>query len=418
MKRTKNVFRSLFAVALAVLLLIPVFALCASAEEYSIFKYEISNGEASITRCNNVSGEVIIPDEIDGCPVTCIGEKAFYSYGSTSKYESIIIPDSVKIIGDKAFESCQKLKSINIPNSVTTIGNRAFYDCTNLANVTIGNSVKTIGDSAFSCCQMLKNIIIPNSVTTIGDNAFKYSYRLESIAIPDSVTNIGNGAFWDCFALTSIIIPDSVTAIGDSTFCECYNLVSVSLSNSITSIGTDAFYQCYNLGNIEIPDSVTTIGDFAFCECHGLESITITESVTSIGDNTFKECEKIKICCYRDSYAHKYAVKNNINYMIIPIDSVTVNDVEINYKDSAKIIPEIVSVDGAKYTVEFSSSDPSVVTVDKNGNIYGAGKGSAKITCTVTDENGSKVEDTCTVTVKLQWWQWIIRILLLGFLWY
>lgn len=395
MKRTKNVFRSLFAVALAVLLLLPVFALCASAEKYSIFTYEISNGEAKIKRCNNVSGEVIIPDEIDGCPVTCIGEKAFYSYGSTSKYESIIIPDSVKIIGDKAFESCEKLKSINIPNSVTTIGDRAFYDCTNLANVTIGNSVKTIGDSAFSWCQMLKNITIPNSVTTIGNNAFKDSYRLESIAIPDSVTNIGNGAFWDCFALTSIIIPDSVTAIGDSTFCECRNLVSVSLSNSITSIGRDAFYECYNLKSVEIPDSVT-----------------------SIGDNTFKGCEKIKICCYRDSYAHKYAVDNNINYMIIPIDSVTVNDVEINYKDSAKIIPEIVSVDSAKYTVEFSSSDPSVVTVDNNGNIYGAGKGNAKITCTVTDENGSKVEDTCTVTVKLQWWQWIIRILLLGFLWY
>ena len=70
------------------------------------------------------------------------------------------------------------------------------------------------------------------------------------------------------------------------------------------------------------------------------------------------------------------------------------------------------------YTVEYSSSNPSVAYVDEFGEVYAAGEGSAEITCTVTDEYGNVVTDTCEVKVSFAWWQWIIRILLLGFLWY
>lgn len=43
--------------------------------------------------------------------------------------ESIAIPDSVTVIGEKAFSSCRYLKSIHIPNTVTEIGNKAFCGC-------------------------------------------------------------------------------------------------------------------------------------------------------------------------------------------------------------------------------------------------------------------------------------------------
>ena len=62
--------------------------------------------------------------------------------------------------------------------------------------------------------------------------------------------------------------------------------------------------------------------------------------------------------------------------------------------------------------------NPSVATVDKNGNISTVHKGSTTITCMVTDEYSNIVKDTCTVNVKFQWWQWLIWILLFGFLWY
>ena len=59
-----------------------------------------------------------------------------------------------------------------------------------------------------------------------------------------------------------------------------------------------------------------------------------------------------------------------------------------------------------------------VIGMDEFGEVYAAGEGSAEITCTVTDEYGNVVTDTCEVKVSYAWWQWIIRILLLGFLWY
>ncbi len=100
------------------------------------------------------------------------------------------------------------------------------------------------------------------------------------------------------------------------------------------------------------------------------------------------------------------------------VNDVTVNDVVINYKKSAVIVPDIDIDDGLDYTVEYKSSNSGVVSVDKNGNVYGAKKGSAVITCTVTDELGNEVSDTCTVNVKYTWWQWIIVIVLFGWIWY
>ena len=85
---------------------------------------------------------------------------------------SVIIPESVTLISDCAFEDCTGLTSITIPNSVTSIGNGVFYDCTGLTSIIIPNSVTSIGDDAFSYCSGLTSITIPESVTSIGEEAF------------------------------------------------------------------------------------------------------------------------------------------------------------------------------------------------------------------------------------------------------
>ncbi|MCQ2470488.1 MAG: Ig-like domain-containing protein [Clostridia bacterium] len=100
------------------------------------------------------------------------------------------------------------------------------------------------------------------------------------------------------------------------------------------------------------------------------------------------------------------------------VEKVNVNDVELKYKNTAKITPEVTLDGDVKYTVKYESSNPSVATVDKDGWITTFGKGETKITCTVTDTYGNTVKDTCTVTVKFSFGQWLIWILLFGFLWY
>ena len=100
------------------------------------------------------------------------------------------------------------------------------------------------------------------------------------------------------------------------------------------------------------------------------------------------------------------------------VRDVSVSDIKLNYKKSATIKPTIKADEGAKYTVKYSSSNTKVATVDENGKVYAAKKGSATITCTVTDFNGNTVSDTCKVTVKYSFGQWLIKILLFGWIWY
>jgi hypothetical protein len=161
------------------------------------------------------------------------------------------IPNSVKTIGDRAFDRCESLTSITIPNSVKTIGDRAFARCDGLTSITIPNSVTSIGREAFSYCQGLTSITIPDSVKTIEYATFDACIRLASVTIPNSVTFIGAGAFENCESLTSITIPQSVTSIERMAFAGCDSLKSITLQNSIPpEIGEYAFdeispYACF-----------------------------------------------------------------------------------------------------------------------------------------------------------------------------
>lgn len=86
--------------------------------------------------------------------------------------------------------------------------------------------------------------------------------------------------------------------------------------------------------------------------------------------------------------------------------------VALNYKTKTKL--NLTTALSAKDIV-WESSNTKVATVDANGNVYAAGTGSATITA--KNEKGT-ISDTCKVTVSYAWWQWIIVIVLFGWLWY
>jgi hypothetical protein len=132
-------------------------------------------------------------------------------------FTNYVIPDGVKIIGQKTFQDCTGLTSLTIPSSVTSIGQEAFSGCTSLKSVTIEIGVTSIGLGAFFRCTSLKSITIPGSVTSIGESAFLDCDNLASVsimgnpkigekAIPDGVTvtlsltaNAASGAKWMTF---------------------------------------------------------------------------------------------------------------------------------------------------------------------------------------------------------------------------
>jgi hypothetical protein len=214
------------------------------------------------------------------------------------------IPNTVKIIGDNAFNQCYGLKSVQIPSSVTTIGNSAFANC-NFTSIDLPSSVVSLGISAFSGSG-LTSITIPSSVTSIGYDQFLLCRNLTSINVEAANPNYSsvNGVLFDKTqttllaypsgnSATSYTIPPTVQRIENSAFDYSKLLMSVTIPASVKAIGSGAFMDCARLSSVTIPLFVSSIESFAFANCPSLTNITIPSSVTSIANGVFSECPNL-----------------------------------------------------------------------------------------------------------------------------
>jgi len=356
------------------------------------FYFSTNGSEVTIRNCWQWQGDVIVPETLEGLPVTRVAD---YAFGW--ELSSITIPNTVTFIEDNAFSNCSPATTVNVPNSVTHVGisaftrmsnlvesqfggfaylattheaaiksysgaggnvtipetiggnpvvyvfSSAFQNSTNLTGITLPNGITTIGSSAFQCCTNLTSITMPDGVTTIGNSAFQCCTNLTSITMPDGVITIGSSAFEDCTSLASIIIPTGVTTIQNLTFRNCTSLKSVSLPAAITSLGNQAFMYCRILDSITIPYGVTSIGDNAFMSC-ALTSVTIPDSVTFIGNGAFALCASLRSATLLNTLT---AIPN---YMFIQCSSLTViaiPDSVHTIGDSAFEGTQISSISGA-----------------------------------------------------------------------
>ncbi len=218
-----------------------------------ILTWSTDDGAVIITDCyEEASGDLLIPDTIEGNAVIGIGSNAFEDCASLT---SVTIPAGVIAIDASAFENCTSLTSVTIPAGVTVIDTSVFEDCTSLTSVTIPAGVTVIDTSAFENCTSLMSITIPDSVTRIESRAFAECSSLASVTFGENsaLTYIGGSAFAECSGLTGITIPDRVTKIEEDTFYECTSLTAVKVGRSVYEIASGAFQNCINLSEVEFP---------------------------------------------------------------------------------------------------------------------------------------------------------------------
>ena len=113
--------------------------------------------------------------------------------------------------------SNSEIKSVIIPESVTSIGDRAFYQCQSMEKVTISENITEIGKSAFAGCTSLESIDIPKGISTLNNGTFSGCTQLSYVKLPDAITEIGSSVFYGT-SLTSICLPETITTIGSSAF--------------------------------------------------------------------------------------------------------------------------------------------------------------------------------------------------------
>ena len=244
---------------------------------------------AKVTPYNDSESSGIVSNEWDATTgegvivykniITTIGVSAFERCEDLT---SITIPRSVISISSSAFSECENLaafygKFASADNRCLIIdGVLNSFAPAGLTSYTIPDSVTLIGDDVFYSCDSLTSVTIPDSVTSIGANAFRGCTSLTSITIPNKVTSIGNNTFYDCFSLTSVTIPNSVTTIRNNVFHGCRNLKTLTIPESVTSLGMNILHGCNALFTLKcLPIVPPTLAGTLFADMYYVHEILV-----------------------------------------------------------------------------------------------------------------------------------------------
>lgn len=271
---------------------------------------------------------VEIPSHIGDKPIFAIGDMAFKG----KEIEEIVIPNTVKIIGERAFCDCKNLQKVVMPENLH-IDPVAFYGCERLADEA---GFVVLNRTLFRYYGQDKDVKIPDYVEVIDQGALERCKSIESVSIPSSVQQIRNAAFFGCRKLSSVIIENRDAIIFPGAFDECEKLADsdgniifndylykcnteqshVVIPTAVKRIGWQSMSASMTLQSMLVPEGVTTIESFAFLNCSSnFETIELPCSVISIHANAFAMCRKLTISAPKGSYAIEYAKESNIPFI-------------------------------------------------------------------------------------------------------
>lgn len=220
----------------------------------------------------------------------------------------ILLPEGIIILKDREFFHNTKLISVLMPNSVKEIGEECFASCRNLESIGFSKRLLKIKDSAFENCENLKEINIPESTIFLGRKCFKNDINLEKVSLSRNLKTLSDKCFAGC-KFEEIEIPNSVIFIGRKCFKDCIYLKKIHLSGNyeFKEISSKCFSGCSALRFIIIPEPISRIKYSAFENCINLEEILILGKINFTNffdsfDDVFSECKSLhKIYCMKKS---------------------------------------------------------------------------------------------------------------------
>ena len=331
---------------------IKVYGACDPAN----YVYEkTADGEYTITSYKGGSGTSIeIPSTLDGYEielkdgtketvasgkVVAIGAGALSSTNGmpTLSITDIVIPSTVKSIGEAAFQGNRKLnnlliqgeglesighfaisgsalQTVNLPKSVNNIAAGAFMSAV-VQNVFVadGCAAYTSVDGVLYTADMktlhtypmgrdADSYTVVDGVTKVEEEAFRCDpnstrvneHGVKQVVLPESVTEIGWAAFRYAKDLEKVNLPESATTLGTYVFDCCYKLADTNLPSTITEIPDGFYYGCEALQGVDIPATVTRIGEYAFDRVP-LSEIALPEGLVSIGQKAFENTKLAKV---------------------------------------------------------------------------------------------------------------------------
>lgn len=112
------------------------------------FAYEKRNGEITILRCYGSSGSVVIPEELEGLPVT---ELAAYAFAGEMEDEPENTSGYPCICGNR-------LEEVSLPPTIRRLGRYIFYNCLSFRKLSFYSNIAFMGAGAFTGCESLSHL--------------------------------------------------------------------------------------------------------------------------------------------------------------------------------------------------------------------------------------------------------------------
>lgn len=214
-----------------------------------VIYYETYQDHVVITRCLGDEPRLVLPDTIEGLPVTELGEDCFAG----------TLPELLDALRCEGAEPLYKKEKPPIPRAT---GNKT------LKRLTLPARLQRLGARSLARCSALPRLELPPTLTDIGSHCFHY-----------------------CGALEHIELPKGVTTLPDYVFAECRKLTRISLPNGIRSIGRCCFYNCTHLKSLDLPDTLETIGDRMLMNCFELNRLAFRIGVN--GGALLEEIDRV-----------------------------------------------------------------------------------------------------------------------------
>jgi hypothetical protein len=196
---------------------------------------------------------------------------------------SIVIPEGVEEIGDKAFFGCTALRAVRLPSTLKRIGAQAFCGCTGMTEpLCLPSGVESIGDGAFAGVPLMVTALESDRYAFVGGALVEtkggrllWANELTALPFDGSIKIIGPYAYAYCKSLRQITLPEGVWKIQEHAFDGCVRLERMDLPESLKEIGREILVGAEKMISLRIPEGVWRVSQQAFVGLPMLKTLMI-----------------------------------------------------------------------------------------------------------------------------------------------
>ena len=266
---------------------------------------------------------LLIPDSIDGKPVTAVMQHESRYLSGADKIETVRLPAGLKVIGDRAFYRFSRVREIALPVELEEIGDGAFYNCAQVDHIRLPAALTRLGREAFNYCRRLGSIVLPDGLEEIGPRTFEGCSRLAEAHLPKALKILGERAFAQT-NLAEINLPEGLEIIRRGAFME-HRLRQLVIPAGVKHISAEAFYSynpaCPRKVRFLNPDIELETGIFGYELRDPEGSLSNTLNWLDLYHeqpvNNWKA--QLQLTCYRDSTADRmYTFNVKKDYLKTP----------------------------------------------------------------------------------------------------